>query len=102
MSPEQQELRTRARQAVATALRHGELTREPCFICGVTRTDAHHLRGYEPEHWLDVVWLCRQHHHREHFAMRSRAAARRLRWIDIRVETGWRERVAAAGSRPKG
>lgn len=47
--------------AVDIAIRAGRLTPQPCW-CGDVETDAHHHRGYAPEHALDVVWLCRRHH----------------------------------------
>jgi hypothetical protein len=53
-----------AREAVYRALRKGVLKRaEGCLRCcqGV-KVQAHHHRGYAPEHWLDVVWLCRSCH----------------------------------------
>lgn len=55
-----------ARRAVATALRLGEIERQPCVECGGP-AEAHHHLGYAPEHWLDVEWLCRSHHSRRHF-----------------------------------
>lgn len=54
-----------ARLAVTEAIAAGTLRRESCW-CGDTQTDAHHHRGYAPEHWLDVVWLCRRHHAEMH------------------------------------
>ena len=57
--------RAAARKAVNAAVVAGMLRREPCW-CGDPRTDAHHHRGYAPEHWLDVVWLCRRHHAEMH------------------------------------
>lgn len=29
--------------------------------CQETKITAHHHNGYEPEHWLDVTWLCKIH-----------------------------------------
>ena len=38
-----------------------------CYKCGqIAKTDAHHYKGYEPEHWFDVVFLCRKCHLGEH------------------------------------
>jgi hypothetical protein len=47
--------------AVYSAIRRGDLVRQPCEFCGETKVDAHHS-SYLPEHHLDVVWLCRKHH----------------------------------------
>lgn len=55
----------RARWLVANAVRRGKLTRQPCEVCGQTRTDAHHLDYSQP---LTVRWLCRQHHMEAHHA----------------------------------
>lgn len=49
------------RNRVNAALRKGWLVKGPC-ICGSTEVEAHHFAGYELEHALDVVWLCKQHH----------------------------------------
>ena len=44
---------------VAAAILGGYLVREPCEVCGVARTDAHHDDYNEP---LKVRWLCRADH----------------------------------------
>ena len=62
-----------ARNAVAHAIEHGGLVREPCLRCGAQPAQAHHHNGYEPEHRLDVVWLCSVHHGEAH-RMARRAA----------------------------
>lgn len=56
----------RARTAVSNAVRDGHLTR-PLSCQHPTgehrgRIEAHHWKGYDDEHLLDVVWLCRIHH----------------------------------------
>lgn len=33
-----------------------------CYDCGNHATDYHHHLGYEPQHWLDVIPLCRKCH----------------------------------------
>lgn len=55
--------RTRARQAVANALRSGRLERLPCEVCGNPASEAHHADYSKP---LDVSWLCFQHHRERH------------------------------------
>jgi len=50
----------KANHAVERAIDTGKLVRpETCSECG-NRGDieAHHHKGYAPEHWLDIVWLC--------------------------------------------
>ena len=49
-----------AHAMVHRAVKRGVLTRpDHCARCGVeTKPEAHHPRGYAPEHWLDVDWLC--------------------------------------------
>lgn len=57
---------TAAIQAVGAAVADGRLSRQPCEVCGSTKVEAHHHLGYEPEHRLDVRWLCHSHHRLEH------------------------------------
>ena len=54
-------LRRDAKIAVAVALRRGHLVRGRCARCEDPDTRAHHPRGYEPQRWLDVEWLCQTH-----------------------------------------
>lgn len=57
----------RAHEAVRQALLKGTLVKQPCAECGATaHVDAHHPRGYDPDHWLDVEFLCRRHHAARH------------------------------------
>lgn len=59
-------VKARAWGAVRAALKRGDLISQPCVKCGSDRSEAHHHKGYEPEHWLDVEWLCRPCHTLEH------------------------------------
>ena len=59
-------LETAARRKVEGALRTGRLVQQPCRDCGAEQAAAHHHRGYEPAFALDVVWLCAEHHRKEH------------------------------------
>lgn len=34
----------------------------PATVNGRNRVEAHHHKGYDEDHWLDVVWLCRSCH----------------------------------------
>jgi hypothetical protein len=60
--------RLRARMAVHHAVAAGVLCRPQfCSRCGLQgNIEGHHHKGYEKEHWLDVVWLCQECHLREH------------------------------------
>lgn len=55
-----------ARNAVWRAVKNDKL--EKNSFCAVANCkeeehiEAHHYLGYEKEHWLDVIWLCRNHH----------------------------------------
>lgn len=56
-----------AHLALASALRHGLVERQPCRDCGDPQTDGHHPDYSRP---ADVVWLCRRHHVAEHARLR--------------------------------
>jgi hypothetical protein len=53
-----------AYRAVHRAIANGILTRPiECDLCGAPGpTEAHHHNGYEREHHLDVIFLCRECH----------------------------------------
>lgn len=55
-----------AQSALNHAIEAGRIARQPCSQCGAAKADAHHHRGYQREHWFDVVWLCRSCHKLEH------------------------------------
>jgi hypothetical protein len=56
-----------AMRAVQSALRSGELVRpNNCERCGKRCKPIAHHNSYEPEKWLDVEWLCRSCHGKEH------------------------------------
>lgn len=55
-------LRRAAHIIVSNALKNGNLTKQPCFICG-EKAEAHHPDYSRP---LDVVWLCSTHHKEAH------------------------------------
>jgi len=55
-------VRARTRQAIE----RGELAPEPCRVCGNPNTQAHHRRYDGPDAYLEVDWLCVQHHALEH------------------------------------
>lgn len=55
-----------ARRAVYWAVKLGMISKEGCADHGTTdcqgKIEAHHHKGYTPDVWLDVVWVCRRHH----------------------------------------
>jgi len=55
----------KAREAVKYAIQTGKLPRPDtlqCHYCGAQAQDYHHHKGYEPQHWLDVVPICKKCH----------------------------------------
>lgn len=54
-----------ASNAVYKSLRLGDLTRQPCEVCGEKNSEGHHP-SYDNDKRLDVIWLCRLHHKKEH------------------------------------
>lgn len=55
----------KAHGALYYALKHGKIKKGKCFLKNKDcfgRIEAHHYLGYEKEHWLDVIWVCSQHH----------------------------------------
>lgn len=56
-------LKYRAHLLVHRALVSGEISKEPCEVCGAETVDAHHDRYDEP---LNIRWLCRSHHIKLH------------------------------------
>lgn len=61
--PLHQELQPQAHAAVKKAREAGELTAQPCEICGKEKAEAHHDDYSKP---LEVRWLCRSHHGQHH------------------------------------
>ena len=58
--------RLKVKWVVKDALLSGRLVKQPCFVCGDLKVEAHHADYSAP---LAVSWLCKQHHielHREH------------------------------------
>lgn len=47
--------RAAARTAVSNAVKRGDLIRQPCQLCGATKSQAHHRDYSRP---LDVEWMC--------------------------------------------
>ena len=55
--------KTKAREIVKSAVRSGKIIKGECKICGDDNTYAHHIDYKNP---LEVIWLCRKHHRKEH------------------------------------
>ena len=53
---------------VRQALKLGQLSRQPCEVCGAEPTDAHHDDYDRPR---IVRWLCRLHHRQHHSGIGS-------------------------------
>lgn len=58
-------LRESAKNAVKHALKTGKLAKQPCFICGIEKSVAHHS-SYAEDMRLVVTWLCMPHHNEIH------------------------------------
>ena len=56
-------LKAWARRYTSNAVVAGEITREPCTICGEEQTEAHHLDYERP---YIIMWLCRGCHKKVH------------------------------------
>ncbi len=56
----------RIRSRTHDAIRRGELTPQPCRVCGTPDVEAHHLDYDAPDAHLQVDWLCEKHHGLEH------------------------------------
>ncbi len=52
-----------ARRAFNKAVIRGQIVRQPCEVCGVSKAEGHHGDYSKP---LDVRWLCRTHHMQLH------------------------------------
>lgn len=60
--------------AVRDALKTGKLKRRRCESCSGWPVTAHHHKGYDPEHRLNVVWLCRKCHQVENTRTKQKQA----------------------------
>lgn len=66
----------KARHAVHSAVKSGELIKEKCRDCTSDKVDFHHTNGYDVENCLVGVWLCRMHHAAEHVKIRTESYER--------------------------
>lgn len=53
---------------VQSAIRTGQLKRQPCEVCGQEKVEAHHSDYSKP---LEVMWLCSRHHAELHSRVRE-------------------------------
>lgn len=60
-----------ARYEAYKAIQRGDLVRQPCEVCGIGSTQAHHPDYSKP---LDVNWLCVNHHRLEHLRLKEESA----------------------------
>lgn len=57
-----------ARTWVSNALRDGRLSKQPCWVCGEQKSEAHHVCYKDPSM---ISWLCRSHHAEAHELVRN-------------------------------
>jgi hypothetical protein len=62
-------LKDQARLAVRNEVRAGRMPRVATLFCkcGAQAANYHHHNGYDREHWLDVIPICKKCHTQEHF-----------------------------------
>ena len=58
----------RALRKVSEKIKLGKMTRGPCIICGLPKTEGHHDDYDKP---LEVEWLCMTHHRALHKILRE-------------------------------
>jgi len=66
---------TKAGRAVNHAIEAGKMARPDtrlCHSCTKPAQEYHHWRGYDPEHYLDVVPVCKKCHKKIHSLLRSK------------------------------
>lgn len=57
-----------AHQKLERAVKSGQVKKEPCRVCGDTKSEAHHEDYNYP---LNVIWLCDKHHKEAHIKLRE-------------------------------
>lgn len=55
--------KAKARCFLNVAVRRGKIVKQPCEVCGESKTQGHHEDYSKP---LEVVWLCKRHHREKH------------------------------------
>jgi hypothetical protein len=56
-------VRRKAYSMVSSKIARGKLAPQPCSVCGMAKTQAHHKDYNQP---LQVEWLCFKHHREAH------------------------------------
>lgn len=59
----------KTRRITRDAIKKGILIKQPCKVCGIEKVEAHHEDYGKP---LEVIWLCRDHHHELHKKQRNK------------------------------
>lgn len=54
------------------AVRDKKIVKQPCFVCGCEKVEAHHFDYSRP---LDVTWLCNYHHREVHIMAKEMKVA---------------------------
>ncbi len=52
-------LKEKARSITKYAIKLGHIVRQPCEVCGESRSQSHHTDYDKP---LEIMWLCKKHH----------------------------------------
>ncbi len=55
--------RRKAQIILGNAVRDNRIEKQPCFVCGQEKVEAHHP---DYERALDVIWMCPVHHAQTH------------------------------------
>jgi len=55
--------RRKAQHILGNAIRDKKIEKQPCFVCGKEKVEAHHFDYSRP---LLVTWLCNYHHRQTH------------------------------------
>lgn len=82
--------KTKAQDALLQAVRMKRIIPQPCELCNVLETEAHHQDYNKP---YDVNWLCIFHHKLIHVAIRKLIKITRLRSKLVNL-TGPRRKAA--------
>lgn len=67
------EQKIRVWQTVSNAIQRNKIPRDPCWVCGDTKSQAHHEDYDKP---FKIIWLCKRHHMHLHHAQKTRQAER--------------------------
>lgn len=71
--------KTRAAQFIYYAIQAGVIEKPEVADCGhAGNPEAHHYLGYEPRHWIDVIWLCSACHRRVGVELAKANKARKI------------------------